>query len=46
MTYQVFRVYPDNPFTFKKSVGVFYVSFNRLAQDPPPLSGQIWPRGK
>ena len=43
---EVYTWYPQNPFTYSKKVGVFYVSFNRLAQDPPPLSGQIWPRAK
>lgn len=46
MNYTVYEWYPQNPFTYDKKVGVFYVSFSRLAQDPPPLSGQIWPRAK
>ena len=43
MNYTVYEWYPQNPFTYSKKVGVFYLS---LAQDPPPLSGQIWPRAK
>lgn len=46
MNYTVYSVYPINPFIYQKRIGVMYVSFNRLAQDPPPLSGQIWPRAK
>lgn len=46
MTYEVFTWYPYDPFTFTKSVGVFFISFNRLSVDPPPTVGLIWPRGR
>jgi hypothetical protein len=49
MNYVVYAWYPQNAFTYSKKVDVFYVSSNHLAQDPPPLSGQmsgqIYPRG-
>lgn len=46
MIYAVFSWYPSTLYKYVETAGVVYVSFNRLAQDPPPLSGQIWPRGK
>lgn len=38
--------YPINPQIYTRVVGVVYVSITRLEQDPPPISGQIWPRAK